>query len=158
MAAAEWAQRQGTAVLLRSGRRPARSARAKTTRHSSAQASSRHRTRSAGSRDSAARRHSQASRSAYDRGHSALTYRLQQMLGGAGGENAQAGGNPFAALSQLGGGGAGAPPADSRPPEERYATQLEQLNGMGFHDSQANIRALRLSGGNVEGAVGILLD
>lgn len=74
---------------------------------------------------------------------------LQQLLGQPG---AGAGANPFAGL-----GGANAAPADSRPPEERFATQLEQLQGMGFYDASANIRALLLSGGSVEGAVGVLL-
>lgn len=76
-----------------------------------------------------------------------LTRRLQQLLGQSGG----AGANPFAGL------GAGATPADSRPPEERFATQLEQLQGMGFYDSSANIRALLMSGGSVEGAVAVLI-
>lgn len=92
---------------------------------------------------------------------------LAQLLGlGNGGEQQPGRGDPYAALAALGGLGGGglgglgggAPPVDTRPPEERYATQLEQLNGMGFYDVQANIRALRLSGGSVEGAVGILLD
>lgn len=99
-------------------------------------------------------------------------HRLQQIFGGggagagaggagspfAGGAN---GGNPFAALGALGGfggaGGAGAQPADSRPPEERYATQLQTLRDMGFVDGQANLRALLMSGGSVEGAISILL-
>lgn len=76
-----------------------------------------------------------------------LPVRLQQLLG-------QAGGNPLAGLGGLGGSAA---PADNRPPEERFATQLEQLQGMGFYDANANIRALLLSGGSVEGAVGVLL-
>ena len=93
--------------------------------------------------------------------------RMAQLLGlGNGGEQQPGRGDPYAALAALGGLGGGglgglgggAPPVDTRPPEERYATQLEQLNGMGFYDVQANIRALRLSGGSVEGAVGILLD
>ena len=53
--------------------------------------------------------------------------------------------DPFAAMLGLlgqnaaGGGGAGAG-GDSRPPEERYAAQLEQLAAMGFVDRAANIR------------------
>ncbi|RMD41310.1 hypothetical protein DV735_g3823, partial [Chaetothyriales sp. CBS 134920] len=42
-----------------------------------------------------------------------------------------------------------AAPADTRPPEERYATQLRQLNEMGFHDFDRNIQALSRSGGDI---------
>ncbi|KAK1825695.1 hypothetical protein QBC39DRAFT_366241 [Podospora conica] len=55
------------------------------------------------------------------------------------------------------GGGAPAPPADTRPPEERYAEQLRQLNDMGFFDFDQNIAALRRSGGSVQGAIEHLL-
>ncbi|KAK9492166.1 hypothetical protein V1508DRAFT_165599 [Lipomyces doorenjongii] len=56
-------------------------------------------------------------------------------------------------------GGGGAPPAeDNRPPEERYEAQLRQLNELGFFDFDRNVRALRRSGGNVQGAVEALLD
>lgn len=64
----------------------------------------------------------------------------------------------------LGGGmgGFGAPspasPPDNRPPEERYADQLRQLNDMGFYDFDRNIAALRRSGGSVQGAVEHLLN
>jgi ubiquilin len=58
-------------------------------------------------------------------------------------------------------GGAGAtsppPPADTRPPEERYADQLRQLNDMGFFDFDQNVEALRRSGGSVQGAIEQLL-
>jgi ubiquilin len=58
--------------------------------------------------------------------------------------------------------GMGAPPqtqapADTRPPEERYAEQLRQLNDMGFYEFERNIEALRRSGGSVQGAVEYLL-
>lgn len=49
---------------------------------------------------------------------------LQQMNIGAAGQNS------------------GAPLA---PPEERFRAQLEQLNGMGFTDNEANIRGLFIS-------------
>ncbi|CAK7267835.1 hypothetical protein SEPCBS119000_002753 [Sporothrix epigloea] len=49
------------------------------------------------------------------------------------------------------------PPQDNRPPEEIYATQLRQLNDMGFYDFNQNIAALRRSGGSVEGALAVLL-
>lgn len=49
-------------------------------------------------------------------------------------------------------------PEDTRPPEERYESQLRQLNELGFFDFDRNVRALRRSGGNVQGAVEALLD
>jgi ubiquilin len=57
-------------------------------------------------------------------------------------------------------GAAAAPPApaDNRPPEERYADQLRQLNDMGFFDFDSNVTALRRSGGSVQGAVEYLLS
>jgi len=51
-----------------------------------------------------------------------------------------------------------AAPADNRPPEERYADQLRQLNDMGFFDFDRNIAALRRSGGSVQGAIEHLLN
>ncbi|KAI1378881.1 hypothetical protein F4677DRAFT_412308 [Hypoxylon crocopeplum] len=53
--------------------------------------------------------------------------------------------------------GSPAPP-DSRPPEERYAEQLRQLNEMGFYDFDRNVAALRRSGGSVQGAIEHLLN
>ena len=102
---------------------------------------------------------------------------MQQMMGAMGGTGAnanpdpnnpnansvaQAGFNPFSALQGLGGfggaGGFGAPqPQDDRPPEDRYAEQLRQLNDMGFHEFERNIEALRRTGGSVQGAVEYLL-
>ncbi|KAJ5733567.1 hypothetical protein N7493_002353 [Penicillium malachiteum] len=49
-------------------------------------------------------------------------------------------------------------PADNRPPEERYAEQLRQLNDMGFYEFERNIEALRRTGGSVQGAVEYLLS
>lgn len=77
---------------------------------------------------------------------------MQAMNGGGAGAGAE---NPWASLF-------GAPPAapapvDNRPPEERYAEQLRQLNDMGFYDFDQNIAALRRSGGSVQGAVNFLL-
>ncbi|CAN9400795.1 unnamed protein product [Alternaria alternata] len=83
---------------------------------------------------------------------------------GAPGDAAQPGGaNPFAALFGPGGGfgggfGAPAAPADNRPPEEVYETQLRQLNEMGFYEFDRNVAALRRSGGNVQGAIEHLLN
>ncbi|RYP34181.1 hypothetical protein DL767_004408 [Monosporascus sp. MG133] len=54
--------------------------------------------------------------------------------------------------------GSPAPPVDNRPPEERYADQLRQLNDMGFTDFDRNVAALRRSGGSVQGAIEHLLS
>ncbi|XP_021977516.1 uncharacterized protein LOC110872915 isoform X4 [Helianthus annuus] len=43
------------------------------------------------------------------------------------------------------------------PPEQLYATQLSQLQEIGFFDTQENIRALRATAGNVHAAVERLL-
>ncbi|XP_064953880.1 ubiquitin domain-containing protein DSK2a-like isoform X1 [Musa acuminata AAA Group] len=53
--------------------------------------------------------------------------------------------------------GAGVPNNPDVPPEERYATQLSQLQEMGFLDTPANIRALSATSGNVHAAVDWLL-
>ena len=64
----------------------------------------------------------------------------------------------MAGLPPLGGSPApAAPPPDTRPPQERFADQLRQLNDMGFYDFDRNIEALRRSGGSVQGAVNQLL-
>lgn len=90
---------------------------------------------------------------------------MMHAFGGGGANTGGANGQPAippvspemfqAALRNLGMGGIGSPPppADNRPPEERYAEQLRQLNDMGFFDFDRNIEALRRSGGSVEGAV-----
>ncbi|XP_020585558.1 ubiquitin domain-containing protein DSK2b-like isoform X2 [Phalaenopsis equestris] len=65
---------------------------------------------------------------------------LMQMFGGLG-----AGGN------------FGIPSNPDVPPEELYATQLSQLQEMGFFDTQENIRALIATAGNVHAAVERLL-
>ncbi|KAK6916811.1 Ubiquitin-associated domain [Dillenia turbinata] len=57
----------------------------------------------------------------------------------------------------LGAGGFTLPNAPDVPPEELYATQLSQLQEMGFYDTQENIRALRATSGNVHAAVERLL-
>jgi len=58
----------------------------------------------------------------------------------------------------LGGGGLGVPNTTPNvPPEQRYATQLSQLQEMGFFDTQENIRALSATSGNVHAAVERLL-
>ncbi|KAL7229045.1 hypothetical protein ACSBR2_007694 [Camellia fascicularis] len=57
----------------------------------------------------------------------------------------------------LGAGGLNLPNTLDVPPEELYATQLSQLQEMGFFDTQENIRALRATSGNVHAAVERLL-
>ncbi|KAI9806416.1 MAG: hypothetical protein M1833_003603 [Piccolia ochrophora] len=92
----------------------------------------------------------------------AMQQLLATMMGGQGGQGGQgsqgASGayNPFAAF----GGQQPTPsnPPDDRPPEERYAEQLRQLNDMGFYDFDRNIEALRRTGGSVQGAVEYLLS
>ena len=81
---------------------------------------------------------------------------------GAGGLGGGSGALPSWLLPFMGGPGLGGlsaqpPPVDNRPPEERYADQLRQLNDMGFYDFDRNIEALRRSGGSVQGAVEHLL-
>lgn len=55
----------------------------------------------------------------------------------------------------LSGGGVQAPVTD---PGTTYATQLQQLQDMGFTDREANIRALQATGGNVNAAIDRLLQ
>ncbi|GMH16329.1 hypothetical protein Nepgr_018170 [Nepenthes gracilis] len=57
----------------------------------------------------------------------------------------------------LGAGGLSVPEHPNEPPEELYATQLLQLQEMGFFDTQENIRALQATRGNVHAAVERLL-
>jgi ubiquilin len=72
-------------------------------------------------------------------------------LNGSGGS--QIGLGPFGSAT-----GSTPPPPDNRPPEERYAEQLRQLNEMGFFDFERNVEALRRSGGSVQGAIEQLLS
>lgn len=75
---------------------------------------------------------------------------LSQLMGGG-----MAGG--LGGMGGLGGlGGFAAPPAVADP-ETAYASQLQQLQDMGFFDRQANIAALQATGGNVNAAVERLL-
>ena len=84
---------------------------------------------------------------------------MQQAFNTLQGNNAFGGGD-LGGLGAAFGGGAfgGAPPAPAGPPEEVYATQLSQLNDMGFFDAAENIRALQATGGNVHAAVERLLS
>lgn len=89
---------------------------------------------------------------------------------GLGNSNANSAAAQMALLQQMfaaGGGGGGmgmfgapnsAPGQPQQPPEERFATQIQQLNDMGFWDAQSNVRALTATNGNVNGAVEWLLS
>ncbi|KAJ5623552.1 ubiquitin-like protein DskB [Penicillium lividum] len=82
---------------------------------------------------------------------------MAQMMQAMGGQGGEGGVNPMASL--FGAGGFGSPaPTDNRPPEDRYADQLRQLNDMGFFEFERNIEALRRAGGSVQGAVEYLLS
>ncbi|OAJ45165.1 hypothetical protein BDEG_28326 [Batrachochytrium dendrobatidis JEL423] len=59
-------------------------------------------------------------------------------------------------MQMLMGGQSGAnvtPGQPTRPPEEVYQVQLRQLQDMGFYSPSENVRALTLTGGNVEAAI-----
>lgn len=75
--------------------------------------------------------------------------------GGGAGQPSTIGGLDFSAL--LGGAGARPAPTASAAPSVRFAEQLRQLNGMGFTDEAANVRALTATNGNVNAAVERLL-
>lgn len=75
--------------------------------------------------------------------------------GGMGGMGGMAGLPGLGALGGMGGFGAPPPVAD---PEAAYASQLQQLEAMGFYDRETNIRALQATGGNVNAAVDRLLS
>ncbi|CAN6302431.1 unnamed protein product [Urochloa humidicola] len=74
---------------------------------------------------------------------------------GAGNVNLNTLMNMFSGLGA--GGGLGVPNVSNVPPEELYATQLSQLQEMGFFDTQENLRALIATAGNVHAAVERLL-
>lgn len=84
----------------------------------------------------------------------ALNQLMQALGGGGAGNEATNYGN----LLDMFGGGRPTSPPDNRPPEERYAHQLQQLNDMGFYDFDRNIQALRRTGGSVNGAIEYLLS
>lgn len=52
-------------------------------------------------------------------------------------------------MQQNMGGGGGFPPADSRPPRERFASELNQLKEMGFTNEETNLQVLQQCNGNV---------
>ncbi|KAI5450576.1 hypothetical protein NCC49_002835 [Naganishia albida] len=74
---------------------------------------------------------------------------LQSLLGGAAPGGLGGFGSPSAAP---------AAPQDTRPLEERYQSQLLQLNEMGLCDPGQNIRALSMTGGNVNAAVELIFS
>jgi ubiquilin len=80
-----------------------------------------------------------------------LNQMMQHMYAGGGNQHL---GSPFEGLFQP---QQQQQPPDNRPPEERYAEQLRQLNDMGFYDFDQNVAALRRSGGSVQGALQHLL-
>lgn len=85
---------------------------------------------------------------------------LQQLLGGMGGMGALTG---LGGLGMPGAPGMGGEPPqqqqqDTRPPEERYAPQLQQLREMGFTSDAYNLRALQACGGNVQAAIEYILN
>ena len=87
---------------------------------------------------------------------------MNPFMGGAGADAFGGAGSLGAFGNAFGGAGAGMgagqqAPADTRPPEERYAEQLRQLNDMGFYEFERNVEALRRTGGSVQGAVEYLL-
>ncbi|KAJ2470238.1 hypothetical protein GGI02_003065 [Coemansia sp. RSA 2322] len=86
---------------------------------------------------------------------------MQRMQGGTGGTGPVAPGfGPFGGMG-LPGSPPAVPPAAAAgqiPAEERFQQQLQQLNDMGFWDAAQNIRALTMTGGNVEAAIEFLLS
>lgn len=85
----------------------------------------------------------------------------RQQTGQAQGQTGVAGANNLGLenlLGVFGGlGGANTQNASNVPPEQLYATELAQLQEMGFVNTQENIRALSATGGNVNAAVERLL-
>ncbi|KAI3446343.1 hypothetical protein Pfo_003008 [Paulownia fortunei] len=92
---------------------------------------------------------------------SQLTRQQSTLEGGAqAGQGTQSNMGLDLLMNMFGGLGAGSftvPNTPDVPPEELYASQLSQLQEMGFFDTQENIRALRATSGNVHAAVERLL-
>ncbi|KAJ6619703.1 hypothetical protein B0H10DRAFT_2024528 [Mycena sp. CBHHK59/15] len=96
---------------------------------------------------------------------------LAQLMGGAppaapvagasaGGQAPNPQMDPAMLYQLLGGfGGPAAPqtPSDTRPPEERFQVQLQQLQDMGFTNASQNVRALLATAGNVHSAIEYIL-
>merc|ERR1712048_999680 len=77
---------------------------------------------------------------------------MQQMM-----QAMQGGGASMGMGDGINGGFASPSPADTRAPEERYATQIEQLENMGFPDKHSNLQALVQSNGDVNQAINSLI-
>jgi ubiquilin len=73
------------------------------------------------------------------------------------GSNQGFGGFPFGGFGNFGGGfgnfGSNTQQQQQQTPEEKYKSQLEQLEGMGFTNKEVNLEALKATGGNVNAAV-----
>ena len=85
---------------------------------------------------------------------------MQQTMGGMGGMAAPQQQQPGIGgldFSQFLGGGAPSTPQPPADPAVTYASQITQLEAMGFQDRAANIRALTQTSGNVNAAVERLL-
>lgn len=87
--------------------------------------------------------------------------------GGAGGLGALGGLGGLGGMGGFGGFGGGAQqqtpaaeplPQDTRSLEERFSNQLRTLNEMGLVDPQQNLRALSMTGGNVEAAIELIFS
>merc|ERR1712048_317182 len=61
------------------------------------------------------------------------------------------------ALQGVGGAGLPAHAAQTAPPEDLYASQVQQLESMGFPDKHSNLQALAQSHGDVNQAINALL-
>lgn len=66
--------------------------------------------------------------------------------------------NPFANFQMPGTMPFPTTPVDTRPPEERFSTQLQSLQEMGFTDQAANLQALVQTNGDISAAIARLLN
>lgn len=76
---------------------------------------------------------------------------VQSLLGGLGGTGTAS--TPLSPSAPF----AAPAPADTRPPEERFQVQLQQLQDMGFTNAAQNVRALLATAGNVHAAIEYIL-
>lgn len=63
-------------------------------------------------------------------------------MGGMGGGGMGGMGQPGMGQPGMGGGGFNMPPADTRPPREKYASELAQIKEMGFTDEETILSML----------------
>ena len=75
-------------------------------------------------------------------------------MGGMGGGMGGMGGGMYG----MGMPNVGVQPQAPEDPETAYASQLKQLEDMGFTNKQVNLEALKATGGNVEAAVERILN